>query len=165
MTSSLVLVFAQFQITLFYRPGSKNTKVDASSLLHVAEPQADNEECILLPFCVMGSIELFLDQAIANTHQERILPSCLLNKLFVPASLRTRLITLTQTSIATGHLRTQCTYHLLRDKYWWPNMLADVHRTISSCSTKPKCLELYLPVNSTIFYYQYLNGPGCRLPH
>lgn len=34
-----------------------------------------------------------------------------------------------------GHLDTWRTYDLLRVKYWWPNMLMDINKYISSCTS------------------------------
>lgn len=45
------------------------------------------------------------------------------------------LITWAHSSPATGHLNSQHTYQLPGTKYWWENMMTDITKFISYCST------------------------------
>lgn len=77
---------------------------------------------------------------------------------FVPPSLRTQLITCAHTPLSPlliGHHGTQHTYHLLRGKYWWPNMVQDVKR-ISSCSV---CAKSKVPCTLTAGKFKPLPMP------
>lgn len=50
------LFFTSFNFTLFYRPGSKNTKPDALSRLFTADSNDQSETTILPPSCVVGAV-------------------------------------------------------------------------------------------------------------
>lgn len=51
------LFFSRFQFMLSYRPGSRNTKKDALSRVHGPEVQENSDEFIILPACILNSIE------------------------------------------------------------------------------------------------------------
>lgn len=55
--------------------------------------------------------------------------------LVAPPQLRARLITWDHTSPGTGHLGSQRTYNLLKDKYWWPKMSMEIAHYVTSCFT------------------------------
>lgn len=62
-----------------------------------------------------------------------------------------KLITWAHNSIANGHHGMQCTWELLKDKYWWPFMCKDVNKFAFSCawcaqSTVPRPAEKLLPM-------------------
>lgn len=128
------LFFAKFNFTLSYRPGSKNVKADALSLMYSANPQSSQMELILPPSCMVGAIQWQLDHILARVPRHQVPTACPLNKLFVPCSLRTQYVTWAHTSTGMGHPGIQHTNHLLRVRYWWPHMFRDIHQIVTSCT-------------------------------
>lgn len=66
------------------------------------------------------------------------------------------------TTPATDHPGIHHIYVLLKDNYWWPKMLSDIHWYISSCTT---CTQARVPHSSlsihgliSIDFYDYLPG-------
>lgn len=122
--------------------GQRTKKTDALSRIHDTEPHSFSEEHILSPACIVGSVQWELAQEISKTPQNQIPASCPPNKHFVPLHLCDRFIIWGHTSVATGHPGNHRTYQLLKEKYWWTNMLSDICCVVSSCST---CAQAKVP--------------------
>ena len=58
--------------------------------------------------------------------------------LVVPTAQRELLIALVHGGAASAHLGPTITIHEIKKSYWWPNMKADVQRTLSTCATCQK---------------------------
>lgn len=132
------LFFARFHFTLSYCPGSKNTKAVALSHLHAIVNKAPTEENVLPSSCFVGAISWVFHQVLACTPRQQIPTNCPPNKLFVLSHLRTQLTSSGHTELATGHPVTQCTFQVLIEKYWWPNILSEIQHVVSSC---PSCAQ------------------------
>ncbi|KAK3561109.1 hypothetical protein QTP86_028317, partial [Hemibagrus guttatus] len=102
------LFFTWFNFTISYRPGSKNTKADALSRM----------------------FEETLPPANASTNT---LPGCPPESQYIPRARRIALIHSAHTSLGTGHPGIHETLSLLKDRFWWPNMTADVRRYVQGC--------------------------------
>ncbi|KAK1786113.1 hypothetical protein P4O66_017849 [Electrophorus voltai] len=120
-----------FKVT--YRPGEKNTRVDALSRQYTAEAQCPSSELVLSPTCFLASLEWELDRKIkaANPH-----PQCSANRFYVPPAHRGALITWAHTSLRTGRPGASRTAQLIGVHYWWTAMPKDVVRYVVSC---PNC--------------------------
>ena len=71
------------------------------------------------------------------------------DRLVVPLgdqNLTTELIKEAHTQVSTAHLGRDKTYHLLRPRYYWKNMLSDVERYIRNCNT---CRRYHVPRDKT----------------
>ncbi|KAL0177834.1 hypothetical protein M9458_026728, partial [Cirrhinus mrigala] len=128
------LFFTRFNFTISYRPGTKNTKADALSRLHAPSELPDTPDSILPPELIVSPIQWSLDEDIAAASvSDPAPPGCPTNRIYVPRSLRIRLIHSSHTSLGTGHPGTNQTLSLLQDCFWWPEMLQDIRRYVRGC--------------------------------
>ncbi|KAL0197996.1 hypothetical protein M9458_006536, partial [Cirrhinus mrigala] len=128
------LFFTRFRFTITYRPGSKNIPADALSRQTSADLHTDSEP-IIPPHLIVSPIIWSLDQDIHQaTLQEPAPPECPEGKLYVPRSLRPRLLGTAHGSPGSGHPGSKRTLSLLQNRYWWPSMRRDTIRYVQSCS-------------------------------
>ncbi|KAL0147889.1 hypothetical protein M9458_056810 [Cirrhinus mrigala] len=128
------LFFTRFNFTISYHPGTKNTKADALSRLHAPSELPDKPESILPPELIVSPIQWSLDEDIAAASVSYPAPPwCPTNRIYVPRSLRNRLIHSSHTSLGTGYPGTNQTLSLLQDRFWWPEMLQDIRRYVRGC--------------------------------
>ena len=64
---------------------------------------------------------------------------CPTNKRYVPSQFRDRIITWAHSSLSSGHPGETRTQQLVSNRYWWENMLNDIHKFVSSCSVCSQC--------------------------
>lgn len=76
--------------------------------------------------CFLNSITWDFDEELSQTMPFRTPSNCPPNRSYVPPRLRSRLITWAHTSPTTGYPGTPHTYDLLREKYWWENMIHEI---------------------------------------
>ncbi|KAK3544517.1 hypothetical protein QTP86_014096 [Hemibagrus guttatus] len=122
------LFFTRFHFTILYHPGSKNVKADALSRIHSLEITNEDPEPILPEKLFANPIswsEETLPEPNAPTDAP---PGCPPGLQFVPRSQRTTLIHSTHTSLGTGHPGINGTLSLLKQRFWWPHMAADIRR-------------------------------------
>ncbi|KAK3512423.1 hypothetical protein QTP70_009845 [Hemibagrus guttatus] len=127
------LFFTRFNFTISYRPGSKNTKADALSRLFTPEENTEEPETILPEKVIVSPItwsEKTLPSTNASTNTP---PGCPPGLQYITRAWRTPLIHSAHTSLGTGHPGVNETLLLLKDRFWWPNMAADVRRYVQGC--------------------------------
>ncbi|KAK3553757.1 hypothetical protein QTP70_009187 [Hemibagrus guttatus] len=61
------------------------------------------------------------------------LPGCPPGLQYITRAQRTSLIHSTHTSLGTGHPGINETLSLLKDRFWWPNMAANIRRYVQGC--------------------------------
>ncbi|KAK3521517.1 hypothetical protein QTP70_008597 [Hemibagrus guttatus] len=118
------LFFTRFHYTISYCPGSKNIKADETS---------DEPESILPEKLFASPIswsEETLPEPSAPTDTP---PRCPQGLQFIPHAQRTALIHSSHASLGTGHPGINGTLSLLKQRFWWPNMVADVRRYVQGC--------------------------------
>ncbi|KAI2660981.1 Transposon Tf2-8 polyprotein [Labeo rohita] len=128
------LFFTRFHLKITYRPGSKNIPADALSRLSSPEPSTDPEPIIpshLFISPIIWDIDRDIRQA---TLQEPAPPDCPEGKIYVPSSLRNRLLGTVHQSPGSGHPGSKRTLSLLQTRYWWSSMRRDTIRYVQSCS-------------------------------
>ncbi|KAL0198153.1 hypothetical protein M9458_006693, partial [Cirrhinus mrigala] len=128
------LFFTHFHLKITYRPGSKNIPADALSRLSSPEPSTDPEPIIpshLFISPIIWNIDRDIQQA---TLQEPAPPDCPEGKIYVPSSLRNRLLGTVHQSPGSGHPGSKRTLSLLQSRYWWSSMRRDTIRYVQSCS-------------------------------
>lgn len=79
-----------------------------------------------------------------------------------PLQLWAHLITWAHPSLGTGHPGMQQTYSLLCLKYWWPNILDNVNKFVSSCTT---CAMSKVPCTIPSSNFQPLPVSSCPWSH
>ncbi|KAK3574226.1 hypothetical protein QTP86_004306 [Hemibagrus guttatus] len=127
------LFFTRFDFTISYRPGSKNTKADTLSRMFAPEENPETPEPILPERVIFSPItwsEETLPPANASTTAP---PGCPPGSQYITRARHTSLIHSAHTSLGTGHPGINETLSLLKDRFWWPNMAADVRRYVQGC--------------------------------
>ncbi len=127
------LFFSRFQFTITFRPGSKNTKADSLSRQFDSETSIKNPETILSPDLVIGPIQWDIETELelANAHTG-IHPACPPGKLYVPETLREKVLKHVHALPSSGHPGITATIHLLQNRFWWSTLSQDVSRFVSS---------------------------------
>jgi predicted aspartyl protease len=158
------ILLQQFDMTIAYRPGKENQLADGLSRLEradaIVEPMAattalvaaneTNEirkqqlndaklKTIIMEFesgdptvhlhrgYVMQNGTLHIYPPDVNTEDEN-------PKLVAPLELRQQVLEANHDASLAGHYGIANTLHKIRQRYWWPNMYADVIRHIRACS-------------------------------
>ncbi|KAK3537154.1 hypothetical protein QTP70_002657 [Hemibagrus guttatus] len=127
------LFFTRFNFTISYRPGSKNIKADALSHIHSLDENNDDPEPIL-PEKLFASPISWSEETLPEPNTPADAPlGCPQGLQFVPRTQRTPLIHSSHTSLGTGHPGINGTLSLLKQRFWWPNMAADIRRYVQGC--------------------------------
>lgn len=140
------LFFSRFDFTITYRPGSKNGKADALSRIHTISEPFPVLKPILPPSIIVAPVLWKIDADIRREQRGEPTPAtCPPDKMYVPSTVRDRVIVWSHTSLASGHPGIEKSMELISRKYWWPSIAHDVQRYVKSCSicttTKsPRCL-------------------------
>ncbi|KAI2646996.1 Transposon Tf2-9 polyprotein [Labeo rohita] len=121
-----------FQLSISYRPGSKNVRADALSRIHTPDEEPETTEPILPQHMFVCPIQWVTPPAAADPAPAPP-PGCPPNLRFVPEAERIPLIHTTHTSLGTGHPGTNRTLSLLKNQFWWPRMEQDVQRYVRGC--------------------------------
>ncbi|KAK3532206.1 hypothetical protein QTP86_009483 [Hemibagrus guttatus] len=127
------LFFTRFNFTISYRPGSKNIKADALSRIHSLDENNDDPEPILPEKLFASPISRSEETLPEPNTPADAPPGCPQGLQFVPHARRTSLIHSSHTSLGTGHPGINGTLSLLKQRFWWPNMAADVRRYVQGC--------------------------------
>uniref|UniRef100_A0A146SAR5 Gypsy retrotransposon integrase-like protein 1 n=1 Tax=Fundulus heteroclitus TaxID=8078 RepID=A0A146SAR5_FUNHE len=134
------LFFDRFNFSLSYRPGSKNVKPDALSRMFESEESNDQASEFILPDSVRCAVtrldlEREVRDSLGNVH---IPDACPRNRLFVPNSLRQRVLDFCHSSRLYGHPGITKTLRLVRSQFWWSTLVRDVKDFVSAC---PLCTQ------------------------
>lgn len=78
---------------------------------------------ILSPQCFVKALLWDFDECLRNTQPVEVPAGCPVGRSLVPLRLRKCLITWAHTAVCTGHPGTRRTHELLKEKYWWENMV------------------------------------------
>ncbi|KAK3551952.1 hypothetical protein QTP70_031641 [Hemibagrus guttatus] len=127
------LFLTWFEFNISYRPGSKNTKADALSRMFAPEESPETPEPILPADLIVSPItwsQETLPPANASTNTP---PGCPQGSQYITKARCTSLIHTAHTSLGTGPPGINETLSLLRDRFWWPSMAADVRRYVQGC--------------------------------
>lgn len=88
------------------------------------------ESLILAP--IQWDIEMEILQASAQNATPQACPE---NKVFVPPTLREKLITEVHNKPSSGHPSSTATIHLIQNRYWWSSITKDVIKVVNNCSS------------------------------
>ena len=133
------LFFGRFNFSLSYRPGSKNGKPDALSRCLGKEGENTTPETILPETCVIAALTWRIEEEVRRAHRTQPDPGDgPPGKLFVPPSLRSRVLLWAHSSRLACHPGIRRTLALLRRRFWWPTMEVDTKGFVSAC---PVCAQ------------------------
>ncbi|KAK3570718.1 hypothetical protein QTP86_025260 [Hemibagrus guttatus] len=127
------LFFTRFDFIISYRPGSKNTKADALSRMFAPEENPETPEPILPERIIVSPIAWSEESLPPTNASTNAPPGCPPGLQYITRARRTSLIHSAHTSLGTGHPGINETLSLLKDRFWWPNMAADVRRYVQGC--------------------------------
>lgn len=114
-------------------------EVDASEteVGAVLSQQLSHTQTQILPAtCFVNAVSWDFDQELNHTMPYHV------PEVYPPPHLRNKLITWVHTAPATSHLGTRQSYDLIQEKYWWPNMMNDINKQVTSCSI---CAQVKVP--------------------
>ncbi|KAK5885228.1 hypothetical protein CesoFtcFv8_018960 [Champsocephalus esox] len=127
------LFFNRFRFTLSYRPGSQNGKPDALSRMYDPEPSPKSPDPILRPDRVIGSVTWPIEAKVKQANSGNPVPKgCPQNRLFVPGTLRSKVIHWAHTSVLSCHSGTKRTLFMVKHRFWWPAMGTDVAEYVAA---------------------------------
>jgi hypothetical protein len=112
------LYFGRFNFTLTYRPGSQNVKPDALSRLYSPEDPLTDLETILPPACLIASLTWEVESAVRLAQGQQ--PDTLTSppdRLFVPDTVRSRVLAWAHSSRLTCHPGITRTLDFLRRRF------------------------------------------------
>ncbi|KAK3533096.1 hypothetical protein QTP70_006771 [Hemibagrus guttatus] len=127
------LFFTRFEFSISYRPGSKNTKADALSRMFAPEESPETPEPILPADLIVSPITWSQETLPPANASTNTLPGCPPGSQYITRARHTSLIHTAHTSLGTGHPGINETLSLLKDRFWWPSMAADVRRYVQGC--------------------------------
>lgn len=117
----------QFQFTVTYRPGHKNTKANALSRVHALDLKPEEPEPTLPPDLFICPILWSLDKEICAAALEEPAPlGGLEGKIYMPTSQCLHLLDSLHSPPGSGHPGRQRTLSLLRNRNWLPDMTQEV---------------------------------------
>ncbi|KAK3572456.1 hypothetical protein QTP86_033106, partial [Hemibagrus guttatus] len=134
--SRWVLFFTRFEFSISYRPGSKNTKADALSRMFAPEESPETPEPILPENLIVSPITWSQESLPPANASTKTTPGCPPGSQYITRARRTSLIHTTHTSLGTGHPGINETLSLLKNRFWWPSMAADVRSNIRRSAEK-----------------------------
>ena len=130
------LFFNRFNFTLTYRPGSANTKADALSRCFPEGSPVSPEvpDTVLPPARVVGMISWAVESAVKRALRTQPDPGGgPRNRLFVPTSVRSRVLQWGHSSRFACHPGAVRTVEFIRRRFWWPSLEADVREFVAAC--------------------------------
>ena len=128
------LFFNRFVFSLSYRPGSKNVKPDALSQQFQSDGGSSVPESILPSKVVIGAITWDIEDKVKQGQADHPVPSaCPVNRLFVPANLRSQVLQWGHSSRLACHPGVKRTLALLRQRFWWGSMEEETKEFVAAC--------------------------------
>lgn len=115
------LLFTRFNFTISYQPGSKNVKPDALSRLYSSSATPSTSEIILPTSCFAATVDWDTENLVHEAQRSQPGPEGgPANRLFVPNSVRSRVLEWAHSSRLTCHPGSRRTLAFLRQCFWWP---------------------------------------------
>ena len=133
--SRWALFFTRFNFSISFKPGAQNVRADAlSRQFHEPSSPSQAPETILPASCFIGAvtweIEAQVTQAQVDEPDPGGGPS---NRLFVPTTMRPKVLEWGHTSLFSGHPGVRRTEELIRRRFWWPSLHADTQSFVAAC--------------------------------
>ena len=129
--------FSRFDFTISFKPGSANAKADALSRLYSGSSEARGSDLpVLAPGVLLGGLEWEVVAEVRRAQVSSSIPSGLpAGKLFVPLSLRSRVLAWGHSSRLACHPGVARSISFIGRVFWWPSFRKDVRRFVAACPT------------------------------
>uniref|UniRef100_A0A674NCH2 Gypsy retrotransposon integrase-like protein 1 n=1 Tax=Takifugu rubripes TaxID=31033 RepID=A0A674NCH2_TAKRU len=112
-----------------------NGEPDALSRQFSLEEREPSRETVLDPECVLGEVHWPVEAEVREALQGQLVPDgCPPDQLFVPPSARSSVLSWGHTSQIACHPGVHRTLALIRQRFWWPSMEADVRTFVAACT-------------------------------
>ncbi|XP_039465772.1 uncharacterized protein LOC120439125 isoform X2 [Oreochromis aureus] len=145
------------------RPGSRNVKPDALSRQFAASEDAAQDAPILPHTCVVGVLTWEIESAIREAQRTEPDPGTgPPGLLFVPCTVRSRVLHWAHTAKFTCHPGVHRTITFLQRFAWWPSLAKDVREYIPACPTCAQNKNVNQPSSGLL---QPLPTPGRPWSH
>ncbi|XP_036003961.1 uncharacterized protein LOC110367566 [Fundulus heteroclitus] len=130
------LFFSRFNLSISYRPGSKNIKPDALSRMFSPEELPKEPAPILPPSCTVGSLHWEIEDLISQAAQAEPDPgNGPPGKTYVPSSVRPQVLHWFHSTKLFAHPGSRRTSTLITRHFWWPSLYKDVREYTLACPT------------------------------
>lgn len=132
-----LLFLGRFYFTITYRPGSRNTKLDTlSHQFSVGEESVQPEP--IVPFSwVITSFTWDIETAVCQAQLQALVPdSGPPGHGLQHLAVRSQVLQWAHASRIACNPGIRCTIssHLLRPRFWWPDLNSDAHSYVTACS-------------------------------
>ncbi|KAL0195242.1 hypothetical protein M9458_008814 [Cirrhinus mrigala] len=118
------LFFTRFNFLVTYRPGSQNTKADALSRIHEPDRPISSAESVLPASMIVAPVTWDIMTEISEAQTQDPTPAdCPNNLVYVPLTLRARVLAEVHATPSSGHPGIEATLQLLGNRFWWPTQL------------------------------------------
>lgn len=132
------LFFTRFNLTITYRPGSKNTNQLSCQFAPVLESK-EKEKTILPASCIVGSLTWEVERMIWEAQQQEPDPgSGPASLLFVPSAVCGKVLHWAHTARFACHPDKNRTIQFLQQLFWWPSLIKDTPEYVAAC---PVCAQ------------------------
>ena len=130
------LLFNRFHFTLSYRPGSRNTKLDALSRLYSSLPDLEIPDTILPVNTLVAATRLEVVDEVERALEGKVtLAKTPANRLYVPDEVRPVVFKWAHSSSLACHPGVRHTLALLCRHFWW----SSVRRNVEFVAACPVC--------------------------
>ena len=145
--SRWALFFTRFNFTIAYKPGTENVRADALSRRFSSDTAPTPvPETILPSSCFLGALTWEIETEVSRAHESDPGPDGgPPNRLFVPTSLRAKVLTWGHTIKLSGHPGAARTEEFIRRRFWWPGLSADVKTFVAACEVCARSKNTHKP--------------------
>lgn len=124
------LFFSRFNLSISFRPGSRNIKPGALSRIHSPDDSVKSP-----PSCTVAAVTWEIEDLITQAQRSEPAPdSCPPGKIYVPTFIRARFIQWIHTSKFSGHPGISRTISVIKRRFWWPLVHKDVREYVMACT-------------------------------